>query len=222
MNQDPQFEPDLDLESDLAFDSGSTSPGSTADTMPTSAPTDAPTPESKSWMWAVGGVIAVLVIAIAAFMVARGGDDSGPSTPQNTLPGFPSTPVGVEGLRALASTAGQSVYWVGPEEGYQYRIVRRADGGVQIDYLPADGSSAKPLVGTYAVPNAYDVTQGVQQQDGDTKQEIAGGGVVIMSAAKPTNVYIAYPGIDYQIEIFHPDPGVALRLARDGRVAPLG
>jgi hypothetical protein len=35
----------------------------------------------------------------------------------------------------------------------------------------------------------------------------------------PTNIYLAYPGIDYQIEIYDPDPKEAVSIATtQGRV----
>jgi hypothetical protein len=35
-------------------------------------------------------------------------------------------------------------------------------------------------------------------------------------------VYVAYPGVPYQIEIFDPKPAVALRLAVTGQIVPVG
>ena len=40
-------------------------------------------------------------------------------------------------------------------------------------------------------------------------------------SARPTNVYFAYPKQPYQVEVFDPKPGRALRLVLAGRVEPV-
>jgi len=40
--------------------------------------------------------------------------------------------------------------------------------------------------------------------------------------ARPTSAYLAFPGSDFQIEVYHPSAARALRLATSGQVAPVG
>ena len=52
--------------------------------------------------------------------------------------------------------------------------------------------------------------------------ELDGGGVAVFPEAPGTkNVYVAYPGVDYQVEVFDPVPGAARRLVEAGRIAPV-
>jgi hypothetical protein len=208
MNKDPQVVSDLAPSSPPAD-------GSSSDTDTTTGPFD-----QKNWIWAAVGIAAVIVAAIVAFGLAGDSDTDGadPVARQE----FPAEAVGEEALTAVAAMASQNVYWIGPEDGMKYRISWRPDNGIQVDYLPEASGSPAPLVGSYPVPDAFAVTQSIKQQSGDTKEELPGGGVVTMSKDRPTNVYLAFPGADYQIEIFHPEPGVALELARSGRVIQLG
>ena len=47
-----------------------------------------------------------------------------------------------------------------------------------------------------------------------------GGGVAFYTRGHPDNVYLAYPGSHYQIEVFDPSPGRAQHLVAAGRRGP--
>ena len=59
-------------------------------------------------------------------------------------------------------------------------------------------------------------------QAGEKSASVPGGGLAVYSTSSPTNVYVAYPGSDVQIEVFDPSAKRALRLVTSGRVAPVG
>ena len=44
---------------------------------------------------------------------------------------------------------------------------------------------------------------------------------MVYDKAKLSNVYVAFPGVDVQVEIYDPS-GQALALATSGRVVPVG
>ena len=46
-------------------------------------------------------------------------------------------------------------------------------------------------------------------------------GLVVSFATSPNNVYVAFPGSDYEIEVYDPHPGRALELATAGGIVPL-
>jgi len=50
---------------------------------------------------------------------------------------------------------------------------------------------------------------------------VAGGGLAFVDRQHPTSVYLAYPGIDVQVEVFDPSAGQARRLVTSGQIAPL-
>jgi hypothetical protein len=47
---------------------------------------------------------------------------------------------------------------------------------------------------------------------------LAGGAVAVYSKTKPTNVYLAFPGVPEQIEVFDPAASVARRLVAQAKV----
>lgn len=49
-----------------------------------------------------------------------------------------------------------------------------------------------------------------------------GGGVAFYARTRPTNVYVAYPGTDVQIEVYDRSAGRAHRLVAAGRIVPVG
>jgi hypothetical protein len=173
--------------------------------------------------WAVGVVGLAIVGVVVGWMVARDGSPS--SSPQSTPFVNPVPPVGLSagGLHTLAGAVGQPIYWVGPKPDYLYELTRTPEGNVFIRYLPPNvdvgAKSAKYLVvATYPFRNAYAALQ--QAADGRELQ-IPGGGIASVDRAHPTSVYVAYPGVDYQIEVYDPSPARSLQVARSGEVRPV-
>ena len=64
------------------------------------------------------------------------------------------------------------------------------------------------LAALKAVPNAKTVN-------------LAGGGVLVSTTSDPRSVHLAYPGVDYQIEVYDPVAGRARVIALSGRVRPI-
>ena len=77
------------------------------------------------------------------------------------------------------------------------------------------------IVGTYPVPNAYKVLQGLAKKPGESTFSAPVGGFAVYSTASPTNVYLAYPGSNVQIEVYDPSPQRARRLITSGQVAAI-
>lgn len=46
--------------------------------------------------------------------------------------------------------------------------------------------------------------------------------VILVSPKRPSNVYLAFPKLNYQVEVAAPTPVQALSVARSGRVWPVG
>jgi hypothetical protein len=167
-----------------------------------------------------GAVIAVALLAgfLVWLLVVR--DDDSTTTTSARAEAVPITPAG---LRTLASAIGRPIYWVGPKRGVTYELTKTDDNRVFIRYLPkgvANGSSDPYLtIGTYPLQDAFAVTKRQAQREGSVKVAIGGGGVAFYSDESPTNVYLAYPRSDYQIEVYDPSPARARRLVSSGRVS---
>jgi hypothetical protein len=161
------------------------------------------------------------LVGLAAWLVIDSRKDSSPkSSSGNTEP----VALSLSGLRKFAGTISDPIYWVGPRRGRLYEITRNSRG-TYLRYLPtgvkAGGSRALLTIGTYPYQNAYAVAKTGRKGPDTAAQDIGGGGIATYNKKHPTNVYVAYPGSAYQVEVYHPDPAVAHRLATSGTVQPV-
>jgi hypothetical protein len=134
--------------------------------------------------------------------------------------------VSIADLKKLAKTLGHPLYWVGPRKGYTYELTSASNGNIYIRYLPpgvAVGTSTPELtVGTYPFPGALAAIRKVLKQSGTTRVNTPDGGVGEVAARNPRSVHLAYPGSDYQLEVFDPSPATARRLVSSGRLRTIG
>jgi len=166
---------------------------------------------------------AVLVIALLAGLVAwfitTGNDHSSKSSDAT------ATVVSEQGLQTLVTALGEPIFWVGPEQGVRYGFERRSGGQVYVRYLTDKMSSdtvATLTVGTYPMANAYAKTVALGKRSGWKQLATGvGGATAFTSTALPRNVYLAQPGLNYQIEIYDPTSGRAAALVQAGRALPV-
>jgi hypothetical protein len=169
--------------------------------------------------------VASLLIGILLGALLFGGDDddavvsaSAPTGAQIVTP---------EDLAAEARSLGRPVYWAGPQADSAIELERSPEGNTSIRYIP-EGEEVGGEAGdfltivTYPYPEAHKaLTQ--QAASGDAlSRELPNGGFAISQPDQPTNAYLAYEGEDYQVEIYDPRPGRALKLIIDGAVTPAG
>lgn len=164
---------------------------------------------------ALGIGLAVLIILI---LVVSGGDDDGGSEPDRS---GEAQEASVEDLQALADSSDIPVFWAGEREGQTYELTATEDGNVYIRYLGPDveigaRDVAALTIGTYPVQDAYGALQRIAREKGSLRGKTPDGGLVVSNESNPTSVYVAYPGTDYQIEVFDPDPKVAFETATSG------
>jgi hypothetical protein len=182
--------------------------------------------------WIVGIVLLVVaLLALGGVFIAHGSGSSGLHTITPTsAPAVAKTPpigpvaMSAPALVAFAQALGRPVYWIGPSSGNTYELTRTSVGNVFVRYLPhgvkvGDKRAAFTVVGTYPYGGALRDLMNVPHA---TRDKIANGGVVLSTTADPKSVHIAYPGIDYQIEVYDPVPGRARQIALSGRVRPVG
>jgi hypothetical protein len=127
-----------------------------------------------------------------------------------------------QGLQTLSSTLDQPIYWAGPERGTTYELTQAAGHRIYVRYLPPRipvGSTKTFLtVGTYPMAGAYAVTSGVAREAGSVRIAGGGGAVAFYRRSVPTSVYLAYPGSDYQLEVFDPVAARAQQLVASGAI----
>lgn len=169
----------------------------------------------------IGALVAlVLVAGFVAWLLLRDGGSSSSTSP---IPaGSKALPISAKGLHTLA-TLGIPIYWIGQRSGYAYELTKMPDNRVFIRYLPEGtkiGSSKEYLtIGTYPAKNAFADTRRLAGSSGSVKVPAGKGGVAYYRGDTPTNVFLAYPGVTYRVEIYDPSPGRARDLVASGQVA---
>jgi hypothetical protein len=124
-------------------------------------------------------------------------------------------------LKDVVQQLGETVYWAGSQRGAKYTINAQNVGAIYVRYLPdgkgiSDTSPKYRVIATYKEANGYDATLAAgNQANGVSVARPDGSGVIYYNKNTPTNVYLAYKGQPYQIEIFDPSAEVSLALAND-------
>ena len=169
----------------------------------------------------VGAVVALaIVIGFVAWLVLR--DDGHASSSRSPIPaGSRALPLSPRGLHTLASL-GLRIYWLGERPGYKNELTKTADNRVFIRYLPngtAVGSKKQYLtIGTYPAKTAYATARRRARAIGSVRVPLGNRVVAYYRSDTPTNVFLAYPGIDYTVEVYDPSPGRARDLVAAGQV----
>lgn len=132
-----------------------------------------------------------------------------------------------EQLERFAAVVGDPVYWAGPRRDYVYEVTRTPSGRVFVRYLKrgfvaGDTRASFLTVGTYPTTHAYDNLERAARRPGADSIRVADDGVVVSSLRAPASAYLAYPGSDYQVEVYNPVPGHSLRLLQSGAIRPVG
>jgi len=131
-----------------------------------------------------------------------------------------------ERLKRMTASFTQPVFWVGAVPGVRYELSRTKDGNVFVRYLPPGvraGQRGQFLtVGTYPFPNAYSAAEVTVRQSGVRWQRLSDGALASYRQTQPNNIYLAYPNIDYKIQLYDASPAEARQLVATGRVQPIG
>ncbi len=168
----------------------------------------------------LGAVVAIALAAgLVAWLLLRGGTSTHAEH-------APAHAVSVRELAALPSTVHHAVYWAGPKPGFTYEITVTRAGLIFLRYLPpgvaVGANQAYLTIGTYPVKDALAAVRAIAKRLRTSSLTLSGGGLAVQDTQHPMSVYLAYPGSDYQVEVFDPAPERARSLVLSGRVAPIG
>jgi hypothetical protein len=176
----------------------------------------------------LGAVIAIAIAAgLGIWLATRdtGGNSSSasPTTPSST--GKQVVPITTQGLETLVAALQRPIYWAGERVKTTYELTRLGDGRIYIRYL-ADGTkvgSPKPAltIGTYPDTSAASDVSRSASESGSVRVPAPKGAVAFYSKRRPTNVYLAFPGAAYQVELYDPNPYQARALVRTGKIVPV-
>jgi hypothetical protein len=160
-----------------------------------------------------------------AFGVWIGFIHHGKSSPVSTQAAG-ATAVSASGLRTIAAALGQPIYWFGPRAGMTYELTHTPDGRIYLRYLPKGVAVGAPsphlTIATYPVTNAYAATSGVAHRPNAVRIDAGAGAIAFYGANRPTNVYEAFKGSNYQIEVFSPSPAQAQSLVAQHKIRSIG
>ena len=129
-------------------------------------------------------------------------------------------------LTQFAASAGHPVFWAGPEHGMSYELTRTPSGRVYVRYLSAhtvagDARADFLTVGTYPSDRAYADLERAAKADDVLAARLGSGALMVVANKAPTNVYLAYRNLPYQIEVFDPSGETARELALAGEIEPI-
>jgi hypothetical protein len=130
-------------------------------------------------------------------------------------------------LKSVITKLNTVVYWAGPLKDAKYTLDVTDEGAAFVRYLP-DGKGAEDtaknylIVATYRVNAAYDAIKTAGNEQDGIGLMTADGAAVYYNKTASSNVYLAFPDQNLQIEVFDPNPGRALQLANtSGLIKPI-
>ncbi len=181
----------------------------------------------------LGAVLALAVAAgFIAWLVLR---DTGHSPTTTTTAATTTTTTAAvptafaitpANLSRLAASIQQPIFWLGRKAGDTYELTRGQAGKIYVRYLPSGVAigSGKPYltVATYPFPGAYAALQKQAAVKGAVTAKLSGGGIAVLDSGYPESVHVAYPNVDYQVEVYDPTPAHAMQLVSSGKLAILG
>jgi len=185
-----------------------------------------PSPRARRSDVRVGAVVAVAIaVAFVVWLLVRSSDSNTPSKAGTVAASGPLETT-ADKLRRLSDELGHPIYCAGPVPDRTYELTRTSDDRIFIRYLPPDvpvgiREAAYTIVGTYPVNNAYKVLQQLAKKPGERSFSAPAGGFAVYSTGGASNVYLAFPGSNLQIEVFDPSPKRAHGLITSGQVAPV-
>jgi hypothetical protein len=166
-------------------------------------------------------VVAAAVVGVVAYLLIDGGDDGGDDGDKQV-----NAASDAEQVRELAAQEDHPVYWAGSQGAETLEWTELPSGEIYVRYLTggAEPEDPRPLfltVGTYPVGDGIAAIERAAEEPGGETFDVEGGGTGFVNESTPTSVYFAYPGSEYQIEVFHPDPERARELVQSGEIKPV-
>jgi hypothetical protein len=163
-------------------------------------------------------VVIAVIVGVILWLTLR---DNGSTTSKSN-----ATAVSESQIKTLAASVKHPVFWVGAKPGFTYELTRPSNGTIYIRYLPPGvkvGAKEPYLtVVTYPFPGAYPAIQAVVKNRDSTHVNVPGDAIAVGSKRYPQSVHVAYPGVDYQVEVYDPTPGNAAAIVSAGQLAAFG
>lgn len=165
-------------------------------------------------------VVGIAAVALVAWLVLRGDDDSAGSSSGD------AEIVSVETLRDEVAGPGTPVYWAGEQADTVLELSRPEEERAYVRYLTDGAEAGDPnaaflTVGTYVSPDPVGALQRQGKSSGGVLAKAPGGATVYFDRSQPRSIYLAYPGTGVQIEVYDPNFKRALQLVNSGQIVPV-
>lgn len=143
-----------------------------------------------------------------------------------SVPGVAPRIVSTETLRRIARANGRPLYWAGLRPATRIEYTRKTDGTTFVRYLTGNAKAGDPsagyvVVATYSQPDAYARVSAIASRAHLAEKPLADGGIALTRPGRPQNIYLVYPKLPYQIEVYAPTAERARRLVFAGAIEPV-
>jgi hypothetical protein len=130
-------------------------------------------------------------------------------------------------LQAAAAEKATPVYWAGERADAKLELSQPSEDRVYVRYLTegaeaGDRRASFLTVGTYAQPNAVAALRRQGKKPGGAISLAPGHATVYFDRTDPRSVYLAYPGVPVEIEVYDPSFERALQLVNSGQIVAIG
>lgn len=174
----------------------------------------------------ISAIVAIAAVAALAAWLIVDHLNSGSSSSKTITTNASATSVSASGLKTIADALGQPIYWAGAQSGQTYELTQSPDGRIYVRYLPngvAVGTRTPFLtIATYPVTDAYAATQTASSQSGTVKMNVGPNAIAFYDSSRPTNVYQAFKGSNFQIEVYSPSAKQAQGIVSGGKLVDAG
>lgn len=144
----------------------------------------------------------------------------------NAAAKYAAVAVSAKGLRTVATTLGHPVYWLGAKPGFTYELTQTVTGNVFVRYLPprvrVGADKTYLTVATYPFQGAFAAIQKLATGKAAVSIKLSSGGLAVVDAQYPKSIHLAYPGVNYEVEVFDPSPAQTRQVVASGQVQPVG
>jgi len=173
---------------------------------------------------AVGAVGAVLAGWYLGPLVRSTGGATSKPPPRRSVTAVGPIAFTARNLEAESHFLRAPIFWAGPARGYRYEFVRSVRGALYVRYLPPGvrpGSRGTKflVVAAYPFVGAF---KALRRQAHGRAVGGPGGSIVFVRPGDTKSVLLAFPNVDYEIEIYDPSPVRALATAQSGNIRPVG
>jgi hypothetical protein len=135
--------------------------------------------------------------------------------------------VSVEELQATAASGETPIYWAGAQDEAELELSQPDAARTFVRYLTGGAEAGDPgadflTVGTYADNDPVGTLKRQGKEPGGVLVSAPGNATIYFNRNDPHSVYLAYPGVAAQIEVYDPDFKRALQLVESGQIVSAG